>query len=267
MFEQLVLIRGGGDLGTGVAARLYRSGFRVGVLESDSPVAVRRTVSLSEAVYEGSTWVEDVQGILASRSEILAWDWSRNSLPVVVDAEAHLIAELHPFAVVDAIMAKRNTGTARAMAPCVVGLGPGFVAGDDVTAVVETNRGPDLGRVIRTGSAAPNTGVPGTVRGRGPERVLRAPAGGIFHVIHDIGAIVEEGQEIAVVGEVAVRAAFTAVVRGVVRDGLQVEAGMKIGDIDPRLDPGLCYRISDKALAVAGGVLEAVLTSINGRQM
>lgn len=264
MFDRLVVVRGGGDLGTGVAVRLRRAGFPILVLEAEKPVAVRRTVSVSEAVYDGQTRVEEFTAVAVSPPELEPWQWRGPRIPVVVDPAARLIRSQRPFAVVDAIMAKRNLGTTRDLAPCVLGLGPGFTAGTDVTAVIETNRGPDLGRVLWSGPATPNTGQPGAVEGRSGERVLRAPTSGTVRVLHDIGAIVEAGMVVAEVDGMAVPAAFRALVRGIVRDGLTVPAGSKIGDIDPRLDPGLCFRISDKALAVAGGVLEATLTVMNG---
>jgi xanthine dehydrogenase accessory factor len=180
-------------------------------------------------------------------------------IAVLRDPEASSLQALRPAAVVDAIMAKRTTGTSRAMAPFVVGLGPGFNAVRDVDAVVETNRGPDLGRVIWAGEAEANTGEPGPVAGRTASRVLRAPASGRLLALRSIGDIVREGEPVAEVDGQIVRAGFLGLVRGLARDGLTVERGMKIGDIDPRLEPSLTHRVSDKALAVAGGVLEALM--------
>lgn len=258
MGSDLVAVRGGGDLGSGVALRLWRCGFQVVVLETARPLAVRRTVAFAEAVYRGEVQVEEARGVLvpAISRRIEA---RRDVITVVVDPLASAIQDLRPRVVVDAIMAKRNTGTLRGMAPRVIGLGPGFIAGDTVHAVVETNRGPHLGRVIWSGSAQPNTGSPGEVFGRGNDRVLRAPAGGVLRARHQIGDLVDEGEVIACVDGVPLRAAFRGLVRGLLRDGLEVPAKMKVGDLDPRLDPALCYLVSDKALAVAGGVLEAIL--------
>jgi xanthine dehydrogenase accessory factor len=186
-------------------------------------------------------------------------------VPVIVDPEGHSIAQARPAVVVDAILAKRNTGTAKEMAPLVVGLGPGFTAGDDVHAVVETNRGPDLGRVTWRGAALPNTGTPAAILGWAEARVLRAPAGGVLSACRQIGDVVSEGDVVATVAGEPVRASFHGVLRGLARDGLHVQPGLKIGDVDPRLDPTLCLRVSDKSLAIAGGVLEAILTHVSGR--
>lgn len=261
--SDLVVVRGGGDLGSGVAVRLWRCGFRVVVLEAERPVAVRRTVAFAEAVYEGQTVVEEVCGRLEAGERVKYSAQSREYVPVVVDPSAALIARLDPSAVVDAILAKRNTGTIRDMARTVVALGPGFTAGADAHAVVETQRGPHLGRVIWNGQAAPNTGLPGEIAGKSMSRVLRAPGDGVVEVESRIGDLVDEGEVVARVAGVPVTARFPGLVRGLVRDGLAVQAGMKIGDLDPRRDPRLCYLVSDKALAIAGGVLEAILSRRN----
>lgn len=258
MFDWLVIVRGGGDLGSGVALRLWRAGFRVVILESPAPVAVRRAVAFAEAVYDGAARVEEALAELVDARH-LAGTLAAGKIAVAVDPAAKLIGCLEPYAVVDAIMAKRNAGTHIGMAPCVIGLGPGFTAGVDVRAVVETNRGPHLGRVLWQGQAEANTGTPGLVQGHGVERVLRAPAGGRLRARAAIGDIVEQGEVIADVGDQPVPAAFTGLVRGLARDGLEVRPGMKIGDLDPRLQPDLCRYVSDKALAIAGGVLEAIL--------
>jgi xanthine dehydrogenase accessory factor len=263
--DYTVVIRGGGDLGSGVALRLWRSGFPVIVLESERPIAVRRTVSFAEAVYEGQSCVEEARGrLVRSAAEAVAALAARD-VPVLIDPQAQSRHLLDPEIVVDAIMAKRNMGTHRSMAPFVVALGPGFEAGDDVHAVVETNRGPHLGRVIWEGQAAPNSGEPGPVQGVTGARVLRAPGGGTLRSRRSIGDVVQEGDIIADVGGGPIVAPFTGLVRGLARDGLQVEPGMKIGDLDPRLDPRLTRLVSDKSLAVAGGVLEAVMMHVRGR--
>jgi xanthine dehydrogenase accessory factor len=254
--DRLVVVRGAGDLGTGCIVRLVRSGFRVVALELPDPRAVRRTVSLSEAVHDGAATVEDVRGI--RRCGVPA-DWAVDEVPVLVDPEASTLGALAPFALVDAIMAKRNLGTRIDMAPVVVGLGPGFVAGRDVHAVVETNRGHDLGRVIFDGATVENTGVPGLVAGRGVERVLHAPADGVVETSKAIGDLVEAGEPVLAVDGAPVHAAIAGVVRGLLRPGSAVHAGMKVGDVDPRGTREICYTISDKARAVAGGVLEAIL--------
>jgi xanthine dehydrogenase accessory factor len=260
--KYLVAIRGGGDLGSGIALRLWRAGFPVVVLETELPIAVRRTVSLSEAVYDGSTTVEEMIGEKIGEPGAASGRIQRGVVPIFVDPDATSLPTYQPAAVIDAILAKRNVGTTRSMAPLVVGLGPGFEAGEDVHAVVETNRGPNLGRVYWRGHAEPNTHQPGSVGGHTHDRVLRAPIDGSLRVIRDIGSIVYEGDTVACVGEKAVRAPFRGLIRGMARDGLPLRAGMKMGDLDPRLDPTLCALVSDKALSVAGGVLEALLVHL-----
>lgn len=267
MFDEVVAVRGGGDLGSGVALRLWRAGFPVFILESEAPMAVRRSVAFSEAVYEGRARVEEAEGVLADtpdRAGIL--ELLGDVVPVVVDPEGVSIPSLRPAAVVDAILAKRNTGTSRGMAPMVVGLGPGFRAPTDVHAVVETDRGPHLGRVIWEGTASPDTGIPGTVSGVGAERVVRAPASGVFETGRAIGDEIEAGDVVGSVAGVEVTAAIGGVLRGLLRSGTVVSTGIKVGDVDPRGDPVLCSVVSDKALAVGGGALEAVLAGLYGRR-
>ncbi len=262
MSDPLIVIRGGGDLGSGVALRLWRVGFQIVVLESPEPVAVRRTVALSQAVYDGRSQVEELQGRLAGSVAEVREIANGGEATVLIDPEGILLAELGPYALVDAIMAKRNMGTRKDMAPMVAALGPGFYASRDVHAVVETNRGPNLGRVIWHGEAESDTGEPAPVLGHGSGRVLRAPASGALEAMVGIGERVREGDVVATVEGKQIRAPFTGMVRGLARDGIQVTQGMKIGDIDPRFDPHLCRLVSDKSLAVAGGVLEAVLMSL-----
>lgn len=252
-------------MGSGVALRLWRVGFRVLVLESTRPVAVRRTVAFAEAIYAGAMQVEEVAATRVESAAEAEEAWEADRLPVLADPEGASLRALHAFAVIDAIMAKRNTGTHMDLASLTMGLGPGFRAGSDVHAVVETNRGPHLGRVIWNGQAEMNTGEPGAVGGHRSDRVLRAPRGGILRTARSIGEIVDKGDVLATVDDQPVAAAFRSLLRGLARDGLQVHTGMKIGDLDPRLDPILCHLVSDKALAVAGGVLEAVFMSMNPR--
>lgn len=264
MFEQhRVVIRGGGDLGSGVALRLWRAGFPVIVLETGRPIAVRRTVAFSEAVYDGRSSVEEAVGVRSSTAEAPAV-LERRHLPVLIDPDGESLRPLGARVVVDAILAKRNTGTGLAMAPLVVALGPGFRAGESAHAVVETNRGPNLGRVIWDAEAEPNTGRPAPVRGIAVDRVLRAPRAGRLEPLRAIGDIVEKDEPVARISGAEIPAPFRGMLRGMAREGLQVSAGMKIGDVDPRTDPELCRRASDKALAVAGGVLEAVLVHLRG---
>jgi xanthine dehydrogenase accessory factor len=252
-------VKGGGDLGTGVAWRLHRCGFRVLVTETGEPTVIRRAVAFASAVYSGATTVDGVTARLVADDEAISRAWGADEVPVMIDPEAAVVRRLLPEAVVDAIMAKRNLGTRITDAPIVVALGPGFIAGYDCHAVVETNRGHSLGRVIMEGSAEPNTGVPGTLGGESARRVLRAPGSGVFRGVRAIGDRVEEGEVVAHVDGEPVRARLGGVVRGLLCDGLAVRAGAKVGDVDPRGVVDHCFTISDKALAVAGGVVEAIL--------
>lgn len=257
--DVLVVVKGAGDLATGVAYRLYRSGFTVVMTEISEPSVVRRTVSFAEAVFDGEIVVEGVTARRVEGVEEVRRAIQDGVIPVVIDPEAKIVSELRPTVLVDAIIAKRNVGTRRSDAPIVIGLGPGFVAGEDVHAVVETNRGHYLGRVLLTGAAEPNTGIPGPVGGYTTERLLRAPVEGVLTPVRTIGDQVTEGEVVARVGDEPVRAGVTGVLRGLVREGLHVTKGMKIGDVDPRAARDHCFTISDKALSVGGGVLEAIL--------
>lgn len=253
--DHLVVLRGGGDLATGAAVRLVRAGFPVVVCELSRPLTVRRTVALSLAVLDGEVVVEGVVGRRVEATEAVAVAAS-GVVPVLVSPD---LPPLPTVIVVDARMAKRNLGTTLTDAPLVVALGPGFVAGVDCHAVVETLRGPRLGRVLWHGAAAPDTGVPGEVGGHGADRVVRAPVAGEVRWARAIGDRVEAGEVLGRVGDHEVRAGLSGVVRGLVAEGTAVPAGLKVGDVDPRVDTR-CDEISDKALAVGGGVLEAVLT-------
>lgn len=254
----LVVIRGGGDLATGVALRLYRAGMRVVILETAAPTSIRRTVCFSEAVRLGETVVEGVIARCAEVSEVPAL-LEQGTVPVLVDPEAACVKALRPDALVDVILAKRNLGTTIDMAPIVVAAGPGFTAGADCHAVVETMRGHYLGRVIYTGSALPNTNIPGLIGGYAGERVLRAPADGVFQGARQIGDQVEAGDVAGYVAGVPMVCTISGVLRGLLADGVAVTRGMKSGDVDPRCQPDHCTCASDKALAVGGGVLEAIL--------
>jgi xanthine dehydrogenase accessory factor len=256
-FDELVVLRGGGDLATGVAYRLHHAGFPVVVCELAGPLTVRRTVALSSAVAAGEVTVEGVVGRRASVDEARALA-TTGVIPVLVSAG---LPGLDADAVVDARMAKRNIDSTIHDAAIVVGLGPGFTAGVDCHAVVETARGPHLGRVLWSGRAEPNTGVPGVVAGHGTERVLRAPTDGVVRWTCDIGAVVKAGELLGWVAGEAVMAPLAGRVRGLIATGSTVSAGTKIGDIDPRVD-ARCDEISDKALAVGGGVVEAILTRL-----
>ena len=249
-----ILVRGAGDIATGTLLRLKRCGFSVAALETDAPSAIRRTVSFSEAIYDGQTTVEGFSARLISTLPEKPTDW----IPILIDPAGNTIHACHPTAVVDAILAKQNLGTTIHMAPVTVALGPGFCAGQDVHAVVETKRGHTLGRVLWNGPAASNTGIPGVVNGFGAERVIHAPVDGFLQIIKDIGSIVEKGDVIAYLDKTPVYASISGLVRGMLREGFHVSPGMKMADIDPRTDTDW-HTVSDKALAVAGGVLEALL--------
>ncbi len=260
-----VLLRGAGEMASGIAHRLHRSGFPVLMTELPEPLAVRRGVCFCEAVWEGTARVEGVCGRrVAGEAEALA-AIAAGELPVLVDPELAGLAWWRPAALVDATLAKRNRGVRRGLAPLVVGVGPGFHAGEDVDAVVESQRGHDLGRVLWQGSACPDTGVPAPVAGVGAERVLRAPGAGRLTALRQIGDPVQRGELVARVAEAELRAGTSGVLRGMIRDGTRVEPGVKVGDVDPRGDPAACYRISDKARALGGGVLEALLAHLTGR--
>ena len=273
--KDLIVVRGAGDLATGTIHRLKKAGFRLLVLEAEHPAAIRRQVALSEAVYAGSARVEDVEAVrmdvdLAekkNRKELLEQEmeriWKKDGVPVLVDPAGLSIAALRPAVVVDAILAKKNLGTTKEMAPLVIALGPGFTAGEDVDVVIETKRGHNLGRVIRSGSAVPNTGIPGIIGGYGKQRVMHAQAEGILRNVASIGDIVEARAVIAEIetenGTVPVEASLSGLLRGLIRDGYPVTKGFKIADIDPRQEElQNCFTISDKARCIAGSVLEVI---------
>ena len=255
----LVLIRGAGDLATGIALRLHRARIPLMMTDLPHPTAIRRTVAFSEAIVHGETRVEGVTARRAETVEEARRILAGGAIPVLPDPEGHCRALLKPEAVVDAILAKWNLGTRITDAPVVIGVGPGFTAGVDCHAVVETMRGHTLGRVIYEGSALPNTGVPGLIGGFSGERVLRAPAEGVFHPLLAIGDQVREGEVAATVEGVPMTCTLTGVLRGILAEGTLVLKGMKAGDIDPRCKAEHCCTASDKALAVGGGVLEALL--------
>ena len=255
----LVLIRGAGDIATGIAMRLWRAGVQVVMTDLPQPTAIRRTVCFSQAIVLGETQVEDAtarraEDILQARRICAAGEIS-----VLADPELRCREALRPDALVDAILAKRNLGTRITDAPVVVGVGPGFTAGEDCHAVVETMRGHTLGRTLYSGSPLPNTGIPGLIGGRSGERVLRAPADGIFEPRMEIGQLVQEGEIAATVNGKPMRCTLTGCLRGLLQGGLQVHEGMKCGDIDPRGQQANCFTASDKATAIGGGVLEALL--------
>jgi xanthine dehydrogenase accessory factor len=258
-----VLVRGAGEMASGIAHRLFRSHLRVAMTEAVHPLAVRRGVSFCEAVWDGTCEVEGVRGRRVESPAELDAALGRGEVPVLVDPGVSCLDTWQPHAVLDAVLAKRNLGTQRDMAELVVGFGPGFTAGEDVDVVVETNRGHDLGRLIFCGSAESNTGVPGSTAGYTLERVLRCPAGGVFEGLAEIGEPVEGGQVVARVGSRELRAQIDGVLRGLLRSGVPVQAGLKAGDVDPRGVRETCFTISDKARALGGSALEALLAWFN----
>jgi xanthine dehydrogenase accessory factor len=260
----VALVKGAGDLATGVALRLHRAGFAVVMTEIAEPTVVRRTVAFAEAVFDGSATVEGVESFLARDAAHARSVLESGAVAVVVDPMAELRAKLRPSLLVDAIMAKRNLHTRLTDAPAVVALGPGFEAGRDVHAVIETKRGHMLGRVIMTGTALPNTGVPGEVGGYAAERVLRSPGDGVLRAVAAIGDRVHAGETVAFVDDQPVNATLDGILRGLLRPGLRVGEGLKLGDIDPRGSRENCYLASDKAMAIAGGVLEAACALLGG---
>ncbi len=262
--NQLIVVRGGGDIATGIIQKLFRSGYQVLILETEKPSAIRRQVALSEAVYDGISKVEDMTcrrcADVGEAQKVMA----AGEAALMVDPRAKCLEVLKPLALVDAILAKKNLGTTRNMAPHTIGVGPGFTAGADVDLVVETKRGHNLGRIILAGQAAPNTGIPGLIAGYGAERVIHAPVSGQLKNRNKIGDFVTAGETIAVIRtegkEVPVPASLTGLIRGLLRDGYIVPQGFKIADIDPRKEEYKnCFTISDKARCVGGGVLEGIL--------
>jgi xanthine dehydrogenase accessory factor len=282
--KTLALIRGGGDLATGVALRLHRAGWRVLITELSQPLMIRRTVAFATAIYEGSIEVEGTIGERIVEASAADRVWQADRIPVLVDPDRSAAVSLHPIALIDAIMAKANMGTQIVDAPIVIALGPGFTAGIDCHAVIETQRGHNLGRVYYEGSAAPNTGMPGTVGGEDALRAIRTPVAGVFYGQRKIGERVKAGEvlgriitvDVSLTDSAAWRLASTdrdasqplgiviktkidGVLRGILHDGLKVPAHTKIADVDPRGETEYCFTVSDKSWAVGGAALEAVL--------
>lgn len=254
----LVLIRGAGDIASGIALRLYRAGLSVVMTDLEQPTAIRRTVCFSQAILLGQVTVEDVTARAASLPQVEAI-LAAGEIPVLADPQCRCRETLRPDVLVDAILAKKNLGTRITDAPAVIAVGPGFTAGVDCHAVVETMRGHTLGRVIWDGPALPNTNIPGLIGGFAGERVLRAPCDGVFRQVLDIGAQVQAGDIAGYVEDQPVTCTISGVLRGILPSGVTVFRGMKSGDVDPRCQPDFCRLASDKALAVGGGVLEAIL--------
>jgi len=268
--ESLIIVKGAGDLATGIIHRLWRSGFLVIATEIENPTMVRRTVSFAECLYSKHHTVEGVMAVQAegtTTAEKLSASMKildAGSLPITIDPDGEIVPLARPTALVDAIMAKENLGTRIDQAEVVVGIGPGFNAGVDVHAIIETARGHDIGRVILDGKAEPNTGVPGPIGGYTMERLLRSPTAGTFKPYVAIGDLVRAGDVVAVVGRTAVKAEISGVIRGLLREGIEVKEGYKVGDVDPRAKVSHCHTISDKSRSVGGGVLEAIMMFLFG---
>lgn len=264
MDNKLVIVRGGGDIASGTIMKLYKCGYSVLVLEIPTPSSIRRNVSFSEAVYEGSQTVEDVTCYLANSIDEAKGFLSQGKLTMLVDSDCNCLNEFKPIALIDSILAKKNLGTNKNMAPITIALGPGFTAGVDVDAVIETMRGHSLGRVIYEGDAIKNTGIPGKIAGYDKERVIHSPTEGTLKNIKHITDIVKKDEVIAEIngpdGVTPVYATINGLLRGLIRDGYPVTKGFKIADIDPRADEyNNCFTISDKARCIAGGTLEALM--------
>jgi len=255
----MILIKGAGDLATGVAHRLKKCGFNIVMTEISEPTMVRRTVAFSQAVYDKEVEVEGIKAVLASEKQDIYNIIEHGNIAILVDEKANIVDEIKPDIIIDAIIAKKNLGTNITDAKIVIALGPGFSAGFDCHCVVETKRGHYLGKTIYSGSAIPNTGVPGDIGGYTKERIIRATDEGKIAPISKIGDYVEKGQIVAYVNETPIFAEINGIVRGMLQKDIKVFKGMKSGDIDPRCEKNHCFTISDKARSIGGGVLEAIL--------
>ena len=255
-----VVIRGGGDLATGVAEVLYQSGFKILILDIEKPSSIRRSVCFSEAIYDGIIQVENIICKKVENENEIEKCWSEKIIPIMVDEKGEIIKKIKPDVVVDSIIAKKNLGTTKEMAPITIALGDGFEAGKDVDIVVETMRGHNLGRVITSGRAMKNTGIPGEIKGVSKDRVIYSLANGIFSSVKKIGDTVQKDEIIGYVGNVEIRGKISGVLRGIIREGYEVTENMKIGDIDPRIEEkSNCFTISDKARSLGGAVLRAIM--------
>ena len=255
-----VVIRGGGDLATGVAEVLYQSGFKILILDIEKPSSIRRSVCFSEAIYDGVTKVENIICKKVENENEIEKCWNEKIIPIMVDEKGDIIKKIKPDVVVDSIIAKKNLGTTKDMAPITIALGDGFEAGKDVDIVVETMRGHNLGRIITSGRAMKNTGIPGEIKGVSKDRVIYSLANGRFSSVKKIGDTVQKDEIIGYVGNVEIRGKISGVLRGIIRDGYEVTENMKIGDIDPRIEEkNNCFTISDKARSLGGAVLRAIM--------
>lgn len=259
----VILIKGGGEVASAVAHKLFRAHFQVCMTEISHPIAVSRGVTFCEAIYDGEKEVEGVTAKLVSSAEDIPLTWAENKLPIIVDPQTSVKNSLHPDVMVDAIMAKRNLGTKINDAPLIIGLGPGFCVGKDVRMVIETNNSENLGKVILSGEAEPDTGMPLSIGGFTKERVLHSSTKGTFHIVKEIGDLVTAGETVALVGNSPVKAKMSGVIRALLRDGVEVDEKTKLGEIDPSGDKQACYTIRPRMRAIAGGVLEAILMHFN----
>ena len=255
-----VVIRGGGDLATGVAEVLYQSGFKILILDIEKPSSIRRSVCFSEAIYDGVVKVENIICKKVENENDIEKCWNEKIIPIMVDEKGDIIKKIKPDVVVDSIIAKKNLGTTRNMAPITIALGDGFEAGKDVDIVIETMRGHNLGRIITSGRAMKNTGIPGEIKGVSKDRVIYSKANGRFSSVKKIGDTVQKDEIIGYVGDVEIRGKISGVLRGIIRGGYEVTENMKIGDIDPRIEEkNNCFTISDKARSLGGAVLRAIM--------
>lgn len=264
MSDLVILIRGAGEIASAIAHRLWRCGFsRIVMTEMHAPMAVRRMVSFSEAVFNGHASVESVGAILANDTRDVPRIWKDSKIAVIVDPGCARIHEIQPDILIDAVLAKRNTGTKIDDAGLVIALGPGFEAGVDCHRLVETDRGHDLGRIITSGPTSLNTGEPGDIMGQTHSRVLRAPADGLLKTFFDIGDLIEKGSLVASIKDLPIEAQVSGVLRGILRSGSLVAACAKVGDIDPRSQLPNCFTISDKARTISGSVVEVIMAAQN----
>ncbi|MDH3454967.1 MAG: selenium-dependent molybdenum cofactor biosynthesis protein YqeB [Desulfuromonadales bacterium] len=262
--DRVIIIKGAGEMATGLACRLFASNLRrILMLETASPLAVRRHVSFCEAVHEGRKLVEGIEAVRVSAQAELEKAWQNGQIAVWIDPQGESISSLRPDVLIDAILAKRNLGLSIKDAPLVIALGPGFTAGKDCHVVLETNRGHDLGRLLRTGQAMENTGIPGVIGGYTKERVLRSPGDGLLVTERMIGDAVRAGEVIGRVGNAELVTPISGILRGLIRPGSSVSKGLKVGDVDPRGERIYCDTISEKARSLGGAVLEAVLAAYN----
>lgn len=259
MISDIVAIKGGGDIATGIAYRLHRSGFKILIIEKTKPTAIRRTVSFAEAIYKGEHTVEGVRALKINNKEEILECWENEIIPILTDEEMKILKEIKADVFVDATIAKKNLGINKSLAPITIAAGPGLEAGKDVDVVIETNRGHYLGSLIFEGFAEPDSGIPGIINGYGKERVIKSPTNGVIKHVSCIGDLVKKNDIIAYVGEVPVRTTIDGILRGLIKEDIEVEANFKIADVDPRGVKEYCYSISEKARAVGGGVLEAIL--------